>query len=334
MDVDAAVIRVLQEDGRASIRSIAERVGQPRGAVADRVRRMLTDGTVRVVAAVDPAFFGQHVLAHVSIRADGPAWPIGERLRALPETVFVSAIGGVFDLVAEVRVGTMPALHDLLARLRALAGVASIRTLVYSRVVKGFFVSDYQGDLSVDAIDEALIERLQYDGRMSYRALGEAVRLSPSAVTARVQRLIDGGVIKISAVEARGLAQRQLSMGVGLNLATGGVHDGDGAVLDALRASRGVDFAARTVGNVDLVATLVEPTPGALFETLEHLRSLPGVAQLDAWVHLSVLKEDYARTLRVGGADEGAPEAGEALAGRVRQDGGSGPAPRIRPTGA
>ena len=254
---------------------------------------MLDDRTVRVVAAVDPVFLGQHVLAHVSIRTDGTVEAVAEHLRDMHETVLVSAVGGSHDLVTEVRLGSMEELHDLLAQIRAIAGVLDINTIIYSTVVKGFFVSEYHGDVTLDGIDEALIEQLQTDGRTSFRALGDAVRLSPSAVATRVQRLIDGGVIKISAVEARGLAHRQLSMGVGLNLD----HD-DESVIEALRTGRGVDFAARTLGRFDAVATLVEPSAGALYASLERLRALPGVTRIEAWLHLAVLKEDYARTLR------------------------------------
>ncbi|MFJ2552060.1 Lrp/AsnC family transcriptional regulator [Microbacterium sp. NPDC087591] len=293
MDFDAELIRALQEDGRASIRSLSLRLGQSRAAVAARLRTMLDDRTVRVVAAVDPVFLGQHVLAHVSIRTDGTVEAVAEHLRDMHETVLVSAVGGSHDLVTEVRLGSMEELHDLLAQIRAITGVLDINTIIYSTVVKGFFVSEYHGDVTLDGIDEALIEQLQADGRTSFRALGEAVRLSPSAVATRVQRLIDGGVIKISAVEARGLAHRQLSMGVGLNLD----HD-DESVIEALRSGRGVDFAARTLGRFDAVATLVEPSAGALYASLERLRALPGVTRIEAWLHLAVLKEDYARTLR------------------------------------
>ena len=218
MDFDAELIRALQEDGRASVLSLAQRLGQSRAAVAARLRTMLADRTVRVVAAVDPVFLGQHVLAHVSIRTDGAVELVAEHLRDMSETVLVSAVGGAHDIVTEVRVGSMSELHDLLARIRGSAGVLDISTIIYSTVVKGFFVSEYHGGVTLDAIDEALIEQLQADGRKSFRALGEAVRLSPSAVATRVQRLIDAGVIKISAVEARGLAHRQLSMGVGMTL--------------------------------------------------------------------------------------------------------------------
>lgn len=293
MDFDADLIRALQEDGRASIRSLAARLGQSRAAVAARLKAMLDDRTVRVVAAIDPVFLGQHVLAHVSIRTDGAVELVAEHLRDMNETVLVSAVGGAHDLVTEVRLGSMEELHDLLATIRAIDGIVDIDTIIYSTVVKGFFVSEYHGDVTLDAIDEGLIEQLQADGRQSFRALGDAVRLSPSAVATRVQRLIDGGVIKISAVEARGLAHRQLSMGVGINLG-----DDDDAVIEALREGRGVDFAARTLGRFDAIATLVEPSAGALYASLERLRALPGVTRIEAWLHLAVLKEDYARTLR------------------------------------
>ena len=48
----------------------------------------------------------------------------------------------------------------------------------------------------------------------------------------------------------------------------------------------------------DAVATLVEPSAGALYDSLERLRALPGVTRIEAWLHLAVLKEDYTRTLR------------------------------------
>ncbi|GAA1056268.1 AsnC family transcriptional regulator [Agromyces luteolus] len=292
VNFDADLVRALQDDGRASIHDLAAALGQSRAAVSARLRAMLADETVRVVAAVDPEFLGQHVLAHVSIRTDGGAGPVAEHLRALDETVLVSAVGGVHDLVTEIRVGSMPALHQLLAQIRALPRVVDINTLIYSTVIKGFFVSDYRGGIRIDATDAALIEQLQRDGRASFRTLGEVVRLSPSAVATRVERLVSSGVIKISAVEARGLAQRQLSLGVGLNLA-----GDDDTVIDAIRAWRGVDFAARSLGRFDVIMTLVEPSAGALYASLERIRALPGVSHTEAWFHLAVLKEDYARTL-------------------------------------
>ncbi len=48
---------------------------------------------------------------------------------------------------------------------------------------------------SLDATDWRLLELLQRDGRASYADLARAVEMSPSAVTDRIRRLEDAGVI-------------------------------------------------------------------------------------------------------------------------------------------
>lgn len=49
---------------------------------------------------------------------------------------------------------------------------------------------------SFDNTDRAILEQLQLNGRISMRKLGEAVHLSSPAVTERVKRLEDSGVIE------------------------------------------------------------------------------------------------------------------------------------------
>lgn len=50
--------------------------------------------------------------------------------------------------------------------------------------------------MTLDAVDRKLLRLLQEDGRMSYRALAEAVDLSAPSVHARVQRLEKEGFIR------------------------------------------------------------------------------------------------------------------------------------------
>lgn len=49
---------------------------------------------------------------------------------------------------------------------------------------------------TLDAVDRKILGLLQADGRMSYRALAEAVDLSPPSVHARVERLEKEGFIR------------------------------------------------------------------------------------------------------------------------------------------
>lgn len=293
-DLDAALVRELQRDGRASIQQLAESTGAPRGTVSAHLRRLLGGHRLRVVAAADPTLLGQHVVAHVSIEVSGPVARTVADLVARPEMVFVSAVSGTHAVVAEVRVGTTQELHDLLGEMRGSAHVVAIETLVYAEVLKGFFVSRAPSAITVDALDRRLIDLLQDDARASYRDLGRAVRLSPSATAARVRKLIDHRVVTISAIEARTAEGRRLAMGIGVNL----VGSGDD-VREALQAMPAVDFAAMTVGGFDLVATIVARTSDGLQAALEDIRALPGVRRSVTWLHLDVVKEDYIRRHRV-----------------------------------
>lgn len=51
-------------------------------------------------------------------------------------------------------------------------------------------------ETTLDAIDRAILRRLQANGRETYDAIGELVGLSSSAVLRRVKRLEDAGVIE------------------------------------------------------------------------------------------------------------------------------------------
>ena len=50
-------------------------------------------------------------------------------------------------------------------------------------------------DVQLDAINRAILNELQHDGRLSNQALAERVHLSPSACLRRVKALEDAGVI-------------------------------------------------------------------------------------------------------------------------------------------
>jgi Lrp/AsnC family transcriptional regulator, leucine-responsive regulatory protein len=50
-------------------------------------------------------------------------------------------------------------------------------------------------DVQLDAIDKAILNELQHDGRLSNQSLAERVHLSPSACLRRVKALEDNGVI-------------------------------------------------------------------------------------------------------------------------------------------
>ena len=58
-----------------------------------------------------------------------------------------------------------------------------------------------------------------------------------------------------------------------------------------------VIFVARTLGRFDLLVTVRAFSAAQLVEILDSVRALPGVSGVESWVHLEVIKENYASLL-------------------------------------
>lgn len=290
--LDGRLIHALQENGRASILDLARLLGVPRDYVSLRLRALTERGGLRIVAALDPGFAGHHVLTHATVRLNDAARPVAERIAGLSDAVFVSLVSGSRPLIFESRHGDVRQLHELLAQVRAIPAVEQVRVTTYAEVLKGFFVAESRSDIILDEIDEQLIAQLQRDGRASYRELGDAVHLSPSSARSRVRRLIDAGVIRIAAIPSGGLSRNRLAVGVGVTL-----RDDAEPVRRYIIDQPAIEFAARTHGVHDFIATIAGSTSAGVLAVLEDLRALSQVAALESWAHLDIVKEDYTRAL-------------------------------------
>ncbi|MDQ6943916.1 MAG: Lrp/AsnC family transcriptional regulator [Candidatus Eremiobacteraeota bacterium] len=120
-EIDRAILRRLKEDARVSFRDLGEAVGLSANAVAERVRRLVSAGTIRGFRAeIDPRAGGARLAAFVDLRlANGtPADAFEAALRAMPGVVSASLTTGNFDYTLRVAVADEPALVALIEALR------------------------------------------------------------------------------------------------------------------------------------------------------------------------------------------------------------------------
>lgn len=291
-DIDAALISALQVDGRATIHELSSGLGISRDATSARLRRLLDDGGVRVVAAIDPQFAGHHVLTNSTVEVDGPVEPVANRIADIPNAVFVSMTSGTPPLVFESRQHDEDELHRVLDQVRAIPGVRSINVSRYTEIMTGFFVSSRRQPTPIDDLDRNLIGLLQRDGRLSYRTLADSVHLSPTAVRARINKLVDGGAIRVSAITSGQLSSSRRAIGLGIN-ARGDTNE----IREYLLSASDVNFAARTYGRFDFIATIEGPDTAQLLGTIEGLRALTCVSSVTTWAHFNIVKENYERAI-------------------------------------
>lgn len=134
---DRAILRELADDGRMSSREVAARIGVNASTVSRRRQRLVDAGVLYLEADVHPlARAGSgDVMAWLGCRP-GAIGPLGERLRALPQTQFVAATSGPTQLVVHV---VVPRASDVVAFVDehlAHPDVTSLRVVPMGLVLK------------------------------------------------------------------------------------------------------------------------------------------------------------------------------------------------------
>ncbi len=137
-DLDRKIIELLQVNGRASNARIARDVGVSEGTVRRRLRRLIQDEIIRVVAVPDPEKMGLSTVALIGIQADPDKLDdVAERLAALPETQYVSLTTGSFDLFIWAALPSSEELGNFLRHsVGVINGVRRTETFVNLVIVK------------------------------------------------------------------------------------------------------------------------------------------------------------------------------------------------------
>ncbi|MYW01896.1 winged helix-turn-helix transcriptional regulator, partial [Streptomyces sp. SID3343] len=325
-DVDAALIRRLTRSPRESYTDLAEATGISLAAARLRVRKLIADGVLVVGGRVDPRRVGTGAFGYLFVAVEGPSAPVAARIGALPEVAFVAGLVGGLDLALEVRASSTADLMTVTATLRALPGVGDVRSSVVHEYVKQDWsglgdreprpwVRPTAGNGEVgepDETDRRVVAELVADGRVTYSSLAREVGLSQPAARARVQRLLDSGLVTIAAHLDPGAAGVDTFGAVALT-----VTRPAGKVADVLATMPETVSVATTLGAYDVFVEYWSFGERHTGELLERMRAVAGVRRLRSFGYLWVGKED------AGGGPRLADAVGAgAQATRARRDGG------------
>ena len=125
-DVDKAIIRELQVDGRMAYAQLSPKVGLSQAAVRQRVNRLLERGVFQIVAVSDPLSLGLTTQAMVGITVTGDVRGVAATVAAMGESEYVLITTGRYDVLAELLCTDNDALLELVNdRIRFIDGVAA-----------------------------------------------------------------------------------------------------------------------------------------------------------------------------------------------------------------
>jgi Lrp/AsnC family transcriptional regulator for asnA, asnC and gidA len=137
-DLDKAIIKALQVDGRRPYAQIGRDLEVPEATVRQRADRLISRGVVQIVGVTDPLAMGFGQPALIGMRVD-PARieEVADRVGALDEVTYVVMTAGRFDVICEVVCVDNDHLLRLLAEsFGSIEGIRSTETMVELRFVK------------------------------------------------------------------------------------------------------------------------------------------------------------------------------------------------------
>ena len=137
-DLDKAIIKALQLDGRRPYAQIGRQLQVPEATVRQRAERLISRGVVQVVGVTDPLAMGFQQPALIGLKVEpGSLDEIAQQIGALEEVTYLVVTAGRFDLVCEVVCADNDHLLRVLTeQLAAIDGIRSTETLVELRFVK------------------------------------------------------------------------------------------------------------------------------------------------------------------------------------------------------
>lgn len=140
-ELDAKIVALLQEDGRASNAGIARDVGVSEGTVRRRLKRLVDEEFIRVVAMLDPSKMGYSSEALIGIQVDpDKVDQVAEKLSKLEEISWVAITTGAYDMFAWATLNSSEALGVFLrTRVGTIPGVRRSETFVNLAVKKRGF---------------------------------------------------------------------------------------------------------------------------------------------------------------------------------------------------
>lgn len=310
--LDRQIAGALQLNGRAAWRDIASVVDSTETTVARRAQRLIDAGIVRVTVSRTPACVGMGQVATVFIRCEpGSPQEVAATIARRPEVWSTGVYAGDADVICQVTVPSGAALAEILLEdLQRIPGVVSsvaepmTRTFKVSYGWARHLLGDRAADLDVPPVahqndghvlsesDEAIIEALQPNARLSFAAVAGRLGGNESTVRRRFEALRRQGCVNVATFVPPSVMGFQPPMLMKLVLAPGRLE----AAAAALAGYAGVRYMAASLGRLGLLVELNLATVSDVYDfTTRVLGEIDGVSEVHFWTELIALKRAYVR---------------------------------------
>ncbi len=135
---DQQLIALLRQNARASVATLAHKLGVSRGTVSNRIKKLEDEGVlVGYTVLLKPDAQTQQITAWMSITVEGnQTRAVISTLLGEPGVAALHDTNGRFDLLAELRAANLSELAEVLERVRLIKGIGATETSIHLQSYK------------------------------------------------------------------------------------------------------------------------------------------------------------------------------------------------------
>lgn len=139
--LDLMIIRELEADGRQTNTDLAKKIGTSKATARRKLRRLIDEKIIKVVAVAHPPALGYKTVATMGINVrPGEVDAVADTLAAYKNVHFVIISTGRYDIIAWVMFQDPEDLSNFLRReLGKISGLTSVETMVNLKIIKASF---------------------------------------------------------------------------------------------------------------------------------------------------------------------------------------------------
>ncbi len=136
--LDRRLIQILQKDGRMASKAIAAELGTSEFTVRRRLRRLLDDGTIRIVAVANPIDLGFEIAGNLKIKIDlKKTDAVLEKLKKIDALIWVALTTGGTDIDVDFIARSLKEFKEIIFKqISRIDGVLSMETSLMVELIK------------------------------------------------------------------------------------------------------------------------------------------------------------------------------------------------------
>jgi len=138
-DMDFKIIEMLKNDGRASYKELAEKLGVGVATVYKRVKRLEKLGVIKgYTAIIDETKLGKTITGYIGLEIrPADTNKVLEELLKMEEVVEVATVTGAFDILVKVRVKSLDELWNFIyVKTPRIKEILKTTTMIAIDVIK------------------------------------------------------------------------------------------------------------------------------------------------------------------------------------------------------